>query len=531
MKSLPAPPRRRWRGLALAGLATAAGLLTSCREDADGTYAYRASTLMLRFSDDLPEADRAAVRARVGATGSRRYPAVPGLERLDLAGDVPAAMAALGAHPGVRYAVPDYLVTPCVTPDDPGFPGLWGMQRIHAPLAWDRTTGDADFVVALLDEGVDVSHPDLAGNIWVNPDEIPDNGVDDDGNGYVDDVHGWDFFHDDASVYDGVDDDHGTHVAGTLAGVGDNAQGVAGVNWRARIMVLKFLGPAGGYTSDAIAALQYATRKGVRVSNNSWGGGGFSQPLYDAIAASQAVGHVFVAAAGNSGQQLSEAGARHYPSSYALPNIVAVAAIDSEDRLASFSNHGYDQVDLAAPGVSILSTLPENRYGYYSGTSMATPHVAGVAALLLGHEPGLSGPQAIDRLLGTVDVVDGLAERVFTAGVVDAAAAVAPPDAAPRVTVLAPAGGVGALKGSAVAFSASAADAEDGSLAAGLVWTSDLDGVIGAGAGFQATSLSVGTHVVTAAVTDSGGNTGLALFELTVTDPALEGAFNGRSPG
>ena len=170
---------------------------------------------------------------------------------------------------------------------------------ISAVEAWDITTGSSSVLVAVIDEGIQITHPDLAANIWLNPGEIVGNGIDDDGNGFIDDINGWDFFNNDNSVFDGASDDHGTHVAGTIGAVGNNGTGVTGVNWNVTIMALKFLGPTGGSTSDAISAIEYAADKGVRVTSNSWGGGGFSQALKDAIDACDCI---FVAAAGNDGQ-------------------------------------------------------------------------------------------------------------------------------------------------------------------------------------------------------------------------------------
>src|SRR5918999_1287399 len=267
-------------------------------------------------------------------------------------------------------------------------------EDADAPEAWNTGTGTAATVVAVIDEGVDVSHPDLRNNIWKNPGEVPGNGVDDDRNGYVDDVNGFDFANDDASVYDpdpidGSGDEHGTHVAGTIAAEGNNGAGITGVNWQAKVMALKFLGPNSGSTLDAVEAINYAVAKGADISNNSWGYvGSPSRSLKDAITRADNAGLLFVAAAGNGGadgvgdDNDANSTNTNYPSSFSNPNIISVAATDNRDRLASFSNFGASTVDLGAPGVNVLSTLPGNRYGYYSGTSMATPHVTGVAALL-----------------------------------------------------------------------------------------------------------------------------------------------------
>ena len=357
---------------------------------------------------------------------------------------VAEAVRAYEADPAVEYAEPNFRLFPAATPNDPYYAGnLWGLNNtgqtiagragtpdadIDAPEAWDTTTGSQGTVVAVIDEGIDVNHPDLRGNVWANPGEVAGNRVDDDGNGYVDDVNGYDFANDDASVYDGTADDHGTHVAGTIAAVGNNGVGVTGVSWRAQLASLKFLGATGGTTLDAIEAVNYAVAEGIGISNNSWGGGGYSQGLRDAIARADARGHVFIAAAGNGGSDRrgdNNDSRPHYPSSYDVPNVVAVAATDNRDALASFSNYGVRSVDLAAPGVDIASTLPGNSYGYYSGTSMATPHVSGVAALLKSRNPALDDAQVKGRLLNTADKKSNLTNRLLTGGRLNAAKALA----------------------------------------------------------------------------------------------------------
>ncbi len=287
-------------------------------------------------------------------------------------------------------------------------------------------------MVAVIDSGVDYDHPDLDDNIWTNLDEVPANGVDDDANGYVDDVHGYDFANDDASVYDpdpvdGTGDEHGTHVAGTIAAEGNNRIGVIGVSPQARIMALKILNPNGGTTLDAVEAINYAVKNGVKISNNSWGYVGSSnRSLQRAIGRANAAGHLFVTAAGNGGadgvgdNNDANSSNTNYPSSYPNSNIIAVAATDNRDRRASFSNYGANTVDLAAPGVDIMSTLPNTcdwcGYWYYSGTSMATPHVTGVAALLKSRNSALDDAQIKSRILNSVDKKSGLSGRVLTGG-------------------------------------------------------------------------------------------------------------------
>jgi subtilisin family serine protease len=363
------------------------------------------------------------------------------------------------ASPDVEYAEPDFLLEPTAYPNDPYFPRLYGLDNTGQTggitdadtdglETWNTSTGSPTTVVAVIDVGVDVNHPDLRDNIWVSTDELAGNGVDDDRNGYVDDRNGYDFANDDASVYDpdplnGAGDEHGTHVAGTIAAQGNNGTGVTGVSWEASIMVAKFLGPHGGYTSDAVEALNYAVANGAKISNNSWGGGGYSRALHDAIVRADAAGHLFLAAAGNDG--VDNDATPSYPASYGIPNVVSVAATDDRDALASFSNFGASSVDLAAPGVNIVSTLPGNRYGSYSGTSMATPHVTGVAALIKSEDPTQDDAQIKARILTYVEKKPSLEGKTVTGGRLNAEASISQTtpldDIKPAVTSPRPASG------------------------------------------------------------------------------------------
>lgn len=375
----------------------------------------------MRFQPGAPAAEKAQTRAALGAQVQYEYSLVPGLENWKLPPglSVPQAQQALQRNPNVLYAEPDYIVYADVTPNDPFYVNLYGMGKINAPAAWDTFAGDANFVVAIIDTGINYTHPDLAANMWLNPGEVAGNGLDDDANGYIDDVYGWDFANNDNNPADGHG--HGTHTAGTVGAVGNNGVGVAGVNWNVKLAALKFLSDAGsGSTSNAIKAVQYAVKEGIKVSNNSWGGGGFDQSLYDAINASRSVGHLFVAAAGNNGANNDLT--PFYPASYNLDNLISVAATDSSDAKASFSNYGVTSVDLGAPGVNIYSTLPSG-YGSMSGTSMASPHVAGVAALVYGYHPSWTYQQVRDSIFNTVRQVASLSGKTVTGGIVDAAAA------------------------------------------------------------------------------------------------------------
>jgi len=341
--------------------------------------------------------------------------------------------------PLVASVEPDFVIAPAALPNEPSFGSLWGLHNtgqsggladadIDAPEAWQTTTGSRGVVIAVIDTGVDYTHRDLAANAWRNPGEIAGDGIDNDGNGFVDDVFGWDFANRDADPMD--DNGHGTHVAGTIGAVGGNGTGVVGVNWQVSIMALKFLSGSGsGSTSGAIGAINYATRMkrdfGVNVvaTNNSWGGGGFSTSLRDAIAAGGRAGILFVAAAGNDGTNNDVT--PHYPSNYTDDAVISVAATDRSNRLASFSNFGVASVDVAAPGASITSTLPGNRYGSYSGTSMATPHVAGIVGLMAAANPAATAAEIRTAILSTTTPVAALAGRMTTGGLVNAAAAVA----------------------------------------------------------------------------------------------------------
>jgi subtilisin family serine protease len=338
----------------------------------------------------------------------------------------------------VEYVEPDFMISESARPDDPFFSQLWGLANsgslggqagadIAAPAAWDVTTGSREVVIAVIDTGVDYTHPDIAANMWRNPGEIAGSGRDDDGNGFVDDIHGWNFVARNGRPLD--DNGHGTHVAGTIGAVGNNGTGVTGVSWQVSIMALKFLDANGsGTTANAIAAINYATRMrrdfGINIvaTNNSWGGGGFSAGLRDAIAAGRQAGILFVTAAGNEGRDNDRLAS--YPASYPDEAVIAVAASDRSDRLAGFSNVGASTVHLAAPGVGIVSTVPGGRYASYSGTSMAAPHVAGTLALMAAANPDATASELRTALLATTRPVEGLAGQVVTGGVVDAGAAV-----------------------------------------------------------------------------------------------------------
>ena len=480
-------------------------------------------------------ADPAAIERAIAMVDGRVlkvYDLVPGLVHLEIGVPVDRAIAALNQVKCVRYAEPDWVCKTTAIPNDPSFGNLWGMRNTgqtvnsdpgaagadsRAHLAWDSFTGSQTFVVAIIDDGTNRTHPDLAANIWSNPGEIAGDGIDNEGNGYVDDTWGYDFYQRDS---DPTGTGHGTHTAGTVGAVGNNGVGVAGVMWNCKLMALRFLGPNGGVTSDAILSVQYANSKRVRVSNNSWGGGGFSQGLYDAINAGKAGNHLFVAASGNSGINSDTSPA--YPGAYNLDNIINVAATDNNDGRASFSNYGATTVDIGAPGVTILSTYGTNGYSYLNGTSMACPHVAGAVALVTAANPTLTYAQVRSRILSTARPVSSLSGRCVTGGVVDIAAAIAGSggggtNTAPTVAISSPGSGGSFTVGTAITFTGTANDTQDGSLSASMTWSSSLQGTIGTGATFTRTDLVAGTHTITARATDSGSLQGSATVTITIT--------------
>jgi len=361
--------------------------------------------------------------------------------------------------PGVLSAEPNYILKKAAVSNDTSYVngGLWGMYSDDSPTSYGGTgttntfgsgaeeawgagfTGSSEIVVGIIDEGIDINHPDLKPNIWVNPGEIADDGIDNDGNGKIDDVNGWDFFSNDKTVYDGGSGDtHGTHVAGTIGAVGGNGVGVAGVAWNVKMISTKFLGPTGGTTAGAIQALDYLTdlkvNRGIKnlvATNNSWGGGSYSSALHAAIIRAANAGILFVAAAGNSA--VNNDATANYPSNYSTlvaangtpaasyESVIAVASTTSTGSLSSFSNYGATQVDIGAPGSSIYSTLPGNSYGTYSGTSMATPHVTGaVAAYAAAKRNSLGDPPAAqsirEAILSSAVPTASLAGKTVTGG-------------------------------------------------------------------------------------------------------------------
>ncbi|HEY1187807.1 MAG TPA: S8 family serine peptidase [Gemmata sp.] len=415
----------------------------------------------MQVGSDLFAADRVTVLMNPGVSGSG-LGAAPFAQSVKHVGfgiysvrvapgtDLNAAIAYFGTQPGVETAELDPIVQLERKPNDPSYnqPSFYGPSQIGAEAVWNSFTGNPGFVVGVIDSGIDYTHPDLAANIWTNPNEIPGNGVDDDGNGYIDDIHGWDFANDDNDPMDV--DGHGTHVAGTIGAIGNNGVGVAGINWNVKLMALDYLGPGAnsGVLSTGIEALNYSIMMGVKLTNNSYGGTSHTQARARALAGAQAAGQIFVVAAGNDGENNDVF--PHYPTNYSrnYDNVIAVAATDSNDQLADFSDYGFGTVTLAAPGVQILSTVPlvadtadgiVDGYDTYDGTSMATPHVTGAIALYWGANPTLTYQQVVNKLKSSVDVLPQLNGFVSTGGRLNVAKMFNAPTV-PPITVGAPVG-------------------------------------------------------------------------------------------
>ncbi|MGH9237936.1 MAG: S8 family serine peptidase [Vicinamibacterales bacterium] len=416
---------RGWRLLAVL-LGSIAALITATQAQQPPDEQFVPGELIVQFGENVTEAARRAIRETYGTSVSRRYDTLRA-ERLTIPPNAnPVALArAFSAHPEVEAAQPNFIrqKTSVASPNDPYFVGgqLWGLPTISAPLAWSSFgAGSTDVVVADIDTGVNYNHPDLAANMWRNPGEVAGNGVDDDSNGYVDDVYGIDPANNDSNPID--DEGHGTHTSGTIGAVSDNGIGVAAVAPRVKILACKFINFRGtGSDADAIECFNYVValkQRGVnvRVTSNSWGslrGQVFPQALKNAVDAAGAAGMINIFAAGNNGVNIDST--PFDPASFTSPSIVSVAASDSADARASFSNYGAVSVDLAAPGVNILSTY-ESGYAYASGTSMAAPHVAGAAVMLLAHRPALTVAEVKSSLLNSADLLGSWTGLVATGG-------------------------------------------------------------------------------------------------------------------
>lgn len=351
-------------------------------------------------------------------------------------------VSSLESLPEVSFAEPNYIYRAFGISNrnsDPLYGKLWGLKNtgsnepdrnggqsptpgvrnadIDAEKAWNISKGSQKVVVAVIDTGVDYNHPDLKNKMWKNLKEVPANGIDDDGNGYIDDYHGWNANKDNGNPLDG--NGHGTHCAGTIGAEHNNGMGVAGVMKDASLMAVKFLSDEGsGTLADAVEAINYATKMNVDIMSNSWGGGGYSQALKDSIEAAKNRGIIFVAAAGNDSSNNDQRAS--YPASYEVDNVISVASHTAQDVLSSFSNYGRRSVHVAAPGSNILSTTPNGEYKVYSGTSMATPHVSGVIGLLLSNTGRLPVLEVRNRLMATTVPVAAYRKTTASGGRVSA---------------------------------------------------------------------------------------------------------------
>ena len=497
---VPQVATRIWRlvicllfGLALASTANAASPEFAQALADDPTMEYSPDSVLIKFKPMAGPAQKSQAYDAVGGRKIRGYGLVRGLEHVQLGRGrrVEQAIESLRQLPFVEYVEPDYVLR--ANTDDYFYDLQWGLENtgqdilgtegtpnadIDVELAWGIVLAEPenpDIIIAVIDTGTDYNHPDLDDNMWTNLlelDGLP--GVDDDENGFIDDVHGYDFWGNDGSPMDGHG--HGSHVAGTICAETGNLIGVAGVAQRCQIMALRFLGPNGGSTGDAIAALDYALSWGVKVSNNSWGGGLYSQSLYEALQNADNQGHLFIAAAGN--DSLDTDIFTHYPSSYDLDNVISVAATDNLDELSSFSNYGEFSVDVGAPGTDIASTAKNGEYWWMSGTSMAAPHVTGLVALIWDQHPNWTHTEVRNHIFSTVRPLPALDGITVTGGIINAFNALDDSTTAPIASIYAPASG--AIVSGSVTIKVAASDAED------LVGSLTVDVSIDGGASWQA---------------------------------------------
>ena len=430
---------RRWgtRRLVAGIAAIAPVLLAPVAADANQPR-FAPNQLLVRFDPEAPSPERAAALERVDSQGVEALPLVSGLRLVRIPGTVSVreAVDSLDRQAGVLYAEPDFVERLDAAPNDPEFGLQWALDNtgqfftggagtpdadINAVEAWDLSTGSGSVAIAIVDTGVAWNHADLAANIWSNPDEVPGNGVDDDANGFVDDIRGWDFNGNDNDPMPSgaAGSEHGTEVAGAAGAVGNNGLGISGASQQVSLMPLRVGGAtSGSLISGVISAYGYAVAEGIAIVNRSGGSPDFSQAQHDAIAA--APNTLFVFAAGNDGTN-NDVDPR-YPCADDLPNVVCVAATDRNDELAQFgtfggSNFGPGTVDLGAPGSLMrTTTTPVSAFAYTSGTSLASPITAGAAAVLWSRFPAADVAEIKHRLLASVDPLVTLNGLVATGG-------------------------------------------------------------------------------------------------------------------
>ena len=389
---------------------------------------YKKGEILIKYKPSVKKSDVLVRQSRINRMKRIKLFKKSKIEHLKLPIDmtVEEVIEALNNDPDIEFAEPNYVFSVNVKPNDQYFKKLWGLHNtgqsiadvsglsdadIDAPAAWNKLSDASDVIVAVVDTGVDYSHADLSENIWINEGEVPNNGIDDDNNGKIDDIRGWDFVNNDRKPKD--KNGHGTHVAGIIGAVGNNAIGVTGVAWNVKIMPVQGLNKDGyGYTSDLVDAIDYAENNGAAIINASWIGSNYSNTLYNVINDSSAI---FVCAAGNSSSNIDSK--PEYPAAFDCKNIISVAATNNKDKLANFSNYGKKTVDVGAPGVDIYSTIAGNNdYGYKSGTSMSAPFVSGIAALIKDNLPGYSSVEIKKAIKDHVDSVKSLSGKTVTGG-------------------------------------------------------------------------------------------------------------------
>jgi subtilisin family serine protease len=535
-------------GTALAGAAHTSAMSGQAVEIIQGREAV-AGDVLVRFPPNASALIR-QIEQEVGADKSEAVGSQEWHRFHSRSQSTDALLRALASHLGVLAVQPNFVLRATAVPNDPQFSLLWGLQNlahpgadIHAVNAWNVSTGSRANVVAVIDTGIDYTHPDLQANIW----SAPTGGVTVKVAGATFTCpagsHGFNaltFNPAAPACGDPMDDNHhGTHVAGTIGAVGNNGVGVAGVNWTASLMALKFLDSSGsGSSADAINAIEFAIQAkaalggaggsaNVRVLSNSYGGGGFDTAMFQEIQSADAADMLFVAAAGNASSNNDST--PFYPASYNLPNVVSVAATDETDGLASFSNYGGTTVHLGAPGNNIYSTLPGSAYGYLSGTSMATPHVSGAAALILS-ACSLTTEQVVSTILNHVDVIPSLSGRVSSNGRLDVDAAIrscAPANVPPTVTLTGPSDGATFTTPVSIPLTATAADS-DGTVSqvqffsggTTLIGTGTLTSGTPASGSYTFTwNAPAGSYTLTAVATDNRGaaTTSAPPVHITVT--------------